>query len=82
MKPVRILLAMMLSALPLAAQTMPVVLNQTVQCATTVDGTVVGTPNPLSPPITVTGFSGTLPNANYYIQFTWYDPSGESLPSL
>lgn len=53
-----------------------VVVNTTVACATSVDGSVVGVPNPLNPPIVAAGFSGTLPAGNYYVQIAWYDAAG------
>jgi hypothetical protein len=45
----------------------------TAECATSVDGSVVGVPNPLNPPNVSPAFSGTLPAGNYYIQIAWYD---------
>lgn len=53
-----------------------VVINAASYCATSTDGSVVGVPNPLqAPPVTV-GFSGTLPAANYYVKFGFYDAGG------
>lgn len=53
-----------------------VILNTTTNCATSVDGSVVGIPNPLSaPPVTV-GFTGTLTPANYFVKYAFYDASG------
>lgn len=45
------------------------------QCATSVDGSVVGTPNPLNPPVVAAQYSGSLPAGNYYVQIAWYDAS-------
>jgi hypothetical protein len=45
----------------------------TAECATSIDGSVVGTPNPLNPPIVAAVLSGTLPAGNYYVQEAWYD---------
>lgn len=45
----------------------------TSECATSVDGTVVGTLNPLNPPQVSAVFTGTLPSGTYYIVFDWYD---------
>lgn len=56
------------------AQSIPtVVVQSTVSCATSSDGTVVGTLNPLQPPIVAAGFFGTLGSGNYYVQIAWYD---------
>lgn len=74
--------AIALLASTLQAQTTPLVVNTPIQCATSVDGSVVGTPNPLTPPSTSVVFSGTLPAATYYIEITWMDAAGhETLPS-
>jgi hypothetical protein len=45
----------------------------TAECATSIDGSVVGVSNPLNPPIVAAQFSGTLPAGNYYVQIVWYD---------
>jgi len=50
-----------------------VVLNVGTYCATSTDGSVVGVPNPLQAPPVTTGFTGTLPPANYYVKFAFYD---------
>lgn len=50
-----------------------VVLNVGTYCATSTDGSVVGVPNPLQSPIVTTGFTGTLPPANYYVKIALYD---------
>jgi hypothetical protein len=54
----------------------------TSECATSVDGTVVGTLNPLNPPQVSAVFSGTLPSGTYYIEIAWYDAASHvTLPS-
>lgn len=53
-----------------------VIINTTTACATSVDGSVVGLPNPLQGANVTTGFTGTLPAANYYVVVAWYDASG------
>jgi hypothetical protein len=56
--------------------------NTTTYCATTVDGSVVGIANPLQSTIVTPGFTGTLPAANYYVTYTFYDAAAnETLPS-
>jgi hypothetical protein len=57
-------------------QTLPLVVQTTSSCATSVDGTVVGLLNPLQAPTASPVFSGTLPAATYYIEITWYDAAG------
>lgn len=53
-----------------------VIINTTTSCATSVDGSVVGIPNPLdAPPVTV-AFTGTLTPANYFVKYAFYDASG------
>jgi hypothetical protein len=52
------------------------------QCATDVNGSVVGVGNPLTGARVTPQFTGTLPAGNYYVQFTWYDQFGnQTLPS-
>jgi hypothetical protein len=59
-----------------------VAVNTTAYCATTTDGIVVGLANPLQSTVVTPGFTGTLPAANYYVVFTFYDAAGnETLPS-
>jgi len=59
-----------------------VVINAGTYCATSTDGSVVGVPNPLQSPVVTTGFTGTLPPANYYVKLAFYDASGFlTLPS-
>src|SRR5271157_479598 len=54
----------------------------TVQCATSIDGSVVGVPNPLNPPVLAAVYTGTLPAGTYYIQIAWYDANANAtLPS-
>lgn len=72
----RVLFAVTLLAVCGAAQTNPVVIQSTVSCATSIDGSVVGMTNPLNPPNVAVGFSGTLPAGNYYVQNAWYDAAG------
>jgi hypothetical protein len=50
-----------------------VVAPTTAECATSIDGSVVGTPNPLETPQVSPAFSGTLPSGNYFTVFAWYD---------
>ena len=50
-----------------------VVVPATAQCATSIDGTVVGVPNPLNPPQVSAVYSGTLPAGNYFVEIVWYD---------
>lgn len=58
-----------------------VAINTTSYCATSVDGTTVGLPNPLTASDVTTSFTGTLPAGNYYIEYTWFVGSTETLPS-
>jgi hypothetical protein len=58
-----------------AAQTTPVVVPTTAECATSTDGSVVGVQNPLDVPVVAAGYTGTLPAGNYYVQIGWYDTS-------
>jgi hypothetical protein len=37
------------------------------ECATSTDGSVVGTPNLLNPPVVAAVYTGTLPAENYYV---------------
>lgn len=54
----------------------------TAECATSVDGSVVGTLNPLQSPQVSPAFSGTLGSGNYFEEITWYDAAGHvTLPS-
>ena len=50
-----------------------VVTAVTATCATSIDGSIVGTPNPLSPPQVSAVYSGTLPAGNYFVEEAWYD---------
>ena len=51
-------------------------------CATSTDGSVVQTPNPLDSPLLSTSGSGTLPSGVYYVVYEWYDSLGHvTLPS-
>lgn len=59
-----------------------VVVNTATSCATSADGTVVGTPNPLYATIVTPQFSGETPPGNYYVEYTFVTTAGlESLPS-
>ncbi len=52
------------------------------QCGTSVDGSVVGIPNPLTPTVNSTSGSGSLPSGVYYTVFEFYDAAGNvTLPS-
>ncbi len=62
--------------IPSRAQTLPVVVQKTTNCATSVDGSVVGILNPLTAPILSAVYSGTLPPATYYVVIAWYDVAG------
>lgn len=54
----------------------------TSNCATSIDGSVVGVPNPLQSVDISTGFGlGTLPAGNYFIEYTYYTATTETLPS-
>lgn len=72
----RLLLAILVLAGSASAQLL--VAPTTAECATSVDGSVVGVPNPLNPPILSTVFSGTLPPGNYFVQEAWYDASANT----
>jgi hypothetical protein len=48
----------------------------TTACATSVDGSVVQTPNPLVATLTSTTLTGTLPSGTYYVTYGWYDAQG------
>lgn len=48
----------------------------TTACATSVDGSVVQSPNPLAATITSTTGTGTLPSGTYYVTYAWYDALG------
>jgi hypothetical protein len=73
---VRTTALMALAGVCARAQTTPLVVNTPVECATSVDGSVVGTPNPLAPPTTAVVYSGTLPSGNYFVEVAWVDASG------
>jgi hypothetical protein len=57
------------------------VVSTTTQCATSVDGTIVGVRNPLQPLVVTSAFTGTLPPGNYYVEYTFYTNATETLPS-
>lgn len=52
-------------------------------CGTDVNGTVVGTLNPVTPPVVSPAYSsGSVPIGNYYVEVTWYDAfNHQTLPS-
>lgn len=61
-----------------------VFIGNTTTCATSVDGSVVGLPNPLQAAVVSPQYSGTLPAGNYYVTYTFYGTGtlgGETLPS-
>ncbi len=54
----------------------------TVNCYTSVDGSVTGLPDPLEISAPAIGYgSGTLPGGTYYVEITYYEGSQETLPS-
>lgn len=53
-----------------------------VTCGTSTDGSVIGTPNPLTATINTTSGTGSLPPSTYYTIYEFYDASGHAtLPS-
>jgi len=51
-------------------------------CGTSVDGSVIGVPNPLTATINTSGGAGSLPSGTYYTVIEWYDAAGNvTLPS-
>src|ERR1017187_9607842 len=57
-------------------------IENSVNCATTTYGTIVGTGNPLTKSVVSPGFSGTLTANTYYWKYTFYDFTGhETEPS-
>lgn len=51
-------------------------------CATDVNGGMIGLSNPLTPAIAAPLYTGTLAAGNYVVQITWYDTWGhQTLPS-
>jgi hypothetical protein len=59
------------------------VVPATASCYTSIDGSVVGVPNPLTLPVTsITYGSGTMAAGVYFVVYTFYDNAGNrSLPS-
>lgn len=53
-----------------------VVVPSSTNCATSIDGSVVGTRNPLIASVVTPVFSGTLPIGNYYVAIAFYDAAG------
>jgi hypothetical protein len=48
------------------------------ECATSIDGSVVGTINPVNPPQASAVYSGTLGAGNYYVEEAWIDASSNT----
>lgn len=72
----RTLFAILLLSACCGAQVIPSV---TAECATSVDGSVVGVPNPLSPPTLVPLYEFIpLPAGTYFVQEAWTDASGNT----
>lgn len=74
-------LASLVAQVPLPAQTLPIVVQKTTTCATSVDGSVVGVLNPQTAPMTnpiIGGVGDALPVGNYYVEFAWYDAAGHT----
>ena len=55
-----------------------VIINTSTSCATSVDGSVVGLPNPLAAPVAAAGFGGMLPAGSYYVEVALYDAAGNT----
>ena len=54
-----------------------VVVNTTTYCGTDPAGAVVGITNPLQPTLDTPSYiTGSLPAANYFVQFAWYTSTG------
>ena len=52
-------------------------ITTTTYCATSVDGSVVGITNPLTGTTNTAAYSGgTLPAANYFVEYAWYTSTG------
>src|SRR5579859_270013 len=62
-----------LLVLLVAMSSAQVIVPVTSECATSVDGSVVGTPNPLNPPLVSAAFTGTLSSGNYFVEIVWFD---------
>lgn len=78
MKRIATYLTMVLLAAGVRAQTVPVVVQSTSSCATSVDGSVVGLLNPLTVPTLAPVYSGALPAATYYVEIAWLDAAGHT----
>ncbi len=61
------------AVLTASAQLIP---STAVECATSVDGSVVGTPNPLQPVQLAVVYTGSLGSGTYYVEEAWYDAAG------
>src|SRR5208282_1203101 len=58
-----------------------VVVNTPTYCGTSSDGTVVGIPNPGYQTVVTPQFTGTLSPGTYYVQYTYYSGTAETLAS-
>ena len=58
-----------------------VVISTTTNCYTSIDGSVVGLPNPLGVNGITTSYAGSLPAGNYYVEYAYYNSSATTLPS-
>lgn len=66
-------LRFLLALLLITACHAQVIPSVTAECATSIDGSVVGVPNPLQPPQVAAVYSGTLGSGNYFVEIAWYD---------
>jgi hypothetical protein len=78
MKRLPALTAIFLMAAALRAQTVPMVVQTTSSCATSVDGSVVGLLNPQTAPSLSVVYSGTLAAGTYYVEIAWLDAAGHT----
>jgi hypothetical protein len=78
MKRLAALTAIFLMAVALRAQTVPMVVQTTSSCATSVDGNVVGLLNPQTAPSLAVVYSGTLAAGTYYVEIAWLDGAGHT----
>ena len=78
MKRLAALTAIFLMAAALRAQTVPMVVQTTSSCATSVDGSVVGLLNPQTAPSLAVVYSGTLAAGTYYVKIAWLDGAGHT----
>jgi hypothetical protein len=73
-----VFLGILTSCEPIPVYAQFVVAPTTAECATSIDGSVVGTINPLSPPILTTSFTGSLSAGNYFVEEAWLDSFGHT----